>query len=119
MDGLLKWFENTDPSIVALVLMTILVIAVVWSWHRNPNMPIDLSQVLVDSVTGKISVEKVAFMTALAISTWGFVTLILRNAMTEWFFTAYVGVFVLGRFGSQGLSVWKSKDAKDAANPPA
>lgn len=119
MNALWTWFENTDPSIVVLVLMSVLVIGVVWSWHRNAGMSFDLSQVLVDSVTGKISIEKVGFMVALAISTWGFVTLILRDKMTEWYFTAFLSVFALARLGSQGLAVWKTKESKDAANPSA
>lgn len=118
IETLNKWFENTDPSIVALILMTLMIVMVVWSWHRDKSTDFDLRQVLVDSVTGKMAVEKVGYMVALAISTWGFVTLILRNGMSEWYFTAYIGAFVLARFGAQSLAVWKDSKKKDDPSAP-
>ena len=107
MDALINWFNHTDPSIIVLVVMSAMVALVVWSWHRDRSASFNLQQVLIDSVTGKIAIEKVGYMTALAIATWGFVTMILRGHMTEWYFTAYLGVFALARLGSQGLAVWR------------
>lgn len=96
-----------DPSLIVLTAMAVIVIAVVWSWHSNPDSGFHLQQVLVDSVTGKIAIEKVGYMTALAIGSWGFVTLILRDKMTEWYAGLYLTAFVLGRLGSSWLSVKK------------
>lgn len=108
-ESFISLMERLDGSVVALTIMSSLVVSVVWSWHSKKEFDFHLQQVLVDNVSGKISIEKVGYMTALAIATWGFVALILRNQMTEWFFTAYISVFVLGRSVSSGLSVWKEK----------
>ncbi len=102
---------SLDASLVALTVMTILVVGTVISWHRNGSSDFHLQQVLVDNTTGKISIEKVGYMTALAVGTWGFVALTLKNQMTEGYFTAFLGVFALARTAASGISVWKDKDA--------
>lgn len=112
---LLSYLHGADPSLVVLVVMSLLVVSVVWSWHRNKDNNFHLQQVLVDNTSGKISIEKVGFMTALAISTWGFVALILRDKINEWYVGLYIMAFVAGRFGSSWLSV--KKELSNAANP--
>lgn len=104
---------NLDASVVALCIGFALVVLLVWRWQVDDSH-FDLKQILVDSVTGKISIEKVAFMTALSVMTWGFVTLTLRDKMTEWYAMAYGGMFVLGRAFSQATSVWRDTTSKQA-----
>lgn len=86
---------------------------IIWAWHKD-NDTFDLRQALVDSVTGKLSVEKAGFVVALAFSTWTLVTLVLNDKLTEWFFTAYLGVFGVTRVASQALSVIKDTKATNA-----
>jgi hypothetical protein len=102
----LEIFRSLDPSLIALTIMTVLVVATVVSWHRN-KPGFDLSQCIVDSTTNRIAAEKVGFMVVLAVMSWGFVALVLQHQLSEWYATAYGGIFVLGRFGSQMLSVKK------------
>ena len=45
-------------------------------------------------------------MTILCYMTWSFVTLVLRNQLTEWYAGLYGGLFVVGRIG------YKYADAK-------
>ena len=103
LDALLA---SIDAPMAALVVMTVIVIGTVVSWHRNKE-GFDLSQCIVDSTTQRIAPEKVGFMTVLAIMTWGFVALVLQGKLTEWYATVYGGMFVAGRFGSQYLSTKK------------
>lgn len=106
---------NLDPAIVTLTAMAIIVIVVVWSWHADKTKDFHLQQVLVDSVTGKIAIEKVGYMTVLALMSWGFVTLILRDKLSEWYAGLFAGVFVLGRVASSWMAV--KKDI--AMSPPS
>jgi len=99
-------FRSLDPSLLALTIMSILVVATVISWHRNKE-GFDLSQCIVDSVTGRIAPEKVGYMTVLAIMSWGFIAHVLKNTLTEAYVLCYGSLFVAGRFGSQWLSVKK------------
>lgn len=97
-----------DGAQVALIAMALIVVLTVISWHRNKE-GFDLSTCIVDTATGKVSPEKVGYMTALAVMTWGFCALILRNQMTEAYAGMYAGIFVLGRIG------YKYVDAKNAS----
>ena len=102
-------------SITFLSATALLVVGLALSWHRSPSVDFDLRQAVTDSVTGKLSVEKVAFMTALCVSTWGFVSLTLEGKLTEWYFSAYMLAFAAARVASQGLSV--IKETKNAGTP--
>jgi hypothetical protein len=114
VNELLNFLHDVDPSLVFLVFLSVLTFSVVWSWHRNEDLDFQLQQILVDNTTGKIAIEKVGYMTALAIGTWGFVSMTLKGGMTEWYFTIYMSVFVAGRMVSQGIAV--TKDIK--TGPP-
>lgn len=94
-------------SITFLCVTALLVIGLALSWHRTDSVDFDLRQAVTDSVTGKLSVEKIAFMTALCVSTWGFVSLTLEGKLTEWYFSAYMLAFAATRIASQGLAVYK------------
>jgi hypothetical protein len=113
MMDFLNWLRSIDPSTAALVVGTVIVLAVVISWHRSNN-DFQLQQMLVDNVSGRVSIEKVGYMTALAIGSWGFIALTLSGKMTEGYFTAYLGVFALSRVASSGLTVFKDIKAPEA-----
>lgn len=113
ISDLFKWF--TDPSLLALLFMTICVLIVVLNWHRTGK--IDLSQVLVDSTSGKIAIEKVGYMTALATSTWGFIDLSLHDRLTEWYAGLYVGLLISGRVANTAINAYK--DVKKNADSTA
>lgn len=102
----LEFIRSVDPSSVLLWVLIALVVLVVWSWHRSDD-DFDLRQCLQDNVTGKISVEKVGYVSVLGTSMWGFVTLVQRDKLTDWYVGAMIGGFVLGRAVSSGLSVLK------------
>lgn len=108
--SIIALLSHADPALTSLAFMVVIVIFVVASWHHSKD-GFDLSQCIVDSTTGRISPEKVGYMTALAIMTWAFVALVMHDKMTEWYATVYAGLFVMGRLGSQYLTT-----KKDIAN---
>jgi hypothetical protein len=79
----------------------------VWSWHHDDKNNFDLQQVLVDNTTGKVAIEKVGFMTALAIGSFGFIALLFQEKMTEWYAGLYMGTFAVARLGSSWISIKK------------
>lgn len=108
----IELFRSLDPSLIALTVMAILVVATVVSWHRNKD-GFDLSQCILDSATGRISVEKIGFMSVLAVYIWGFIHLALKNTLSMEYVGLGLATFAAARFGSQWLSV-----KKDVATPP-
>lgn len=75
--------------IYAAVLLVF--IGVLALWHiKHPDFT------LTDLLTGdngKVSLRKFGAMVALYSSTWGFVTLVEQGKLSEWYFTAYIGVW--------------------------
>lgn len=106
-------------SVSFLCLTAALVLILAFSWHKDKGIDFDLRQTVIDSATGKIAIEKVGYMTALCVSTWGFVALTLENHLSEWYFTAYISAFAAARIASQGLSVYKDmkSNAGNATQP--
>lgn len=99
-------------SIAFLCIAGMMVIGFLITWHRADD-DFDLKQAFVDSVTGKIAIEKVAFTGAFLAMTWVLIHMTLQDKLTEWYVLAYTGPFALLRGVSQGLAVWKDikKDA--------
>ena len=104
-------------TLFALAVMYITIVAVVWSWHRSPTTGINLQQVLVDSVTGNIAIEKVGYMTALATGTWGFVAQAVTDKPLDAYAIGYFTVFAAARVASQGIAVYKDVN-KPTGTPP-
>ena len=119
MDWAAIWsvIKGINMPVLSLIVMFGIVISVVWSWHRTKD-GFDLSQVLVNSITGKIDVEKVGYMSVLAIWCWGFIALILDHLLTEYYVGIGVGAFVIGK----GIKSWTDmqkvvQSNKDTAVP--
>jgi hypothetical protein len=76
---------------LALSVIVALVGVVLYIWQRNQNA-FDLKDMLVGA-DGKASINKFGQATALVISSWGFITLVQNDKMTEWFFIGYMSVW--------------------------
>lgn len=76
---------------VALSAVILAVGVVLYLWQRDGNT-FDLKDMLI-GVDGKTSLHKFGQATALVISSWGFITLVQHDRMTEWFFIGYMSVW--------------------------
>ncbi len=67
-------------------------------WHiKHPDFT------LTDLLTGdngRVSLRKFGALIALFSSTWGFVTLVEQGKLSEWYFTAYIGVWAAQKVAS-------------------
>lgn len=111
----MNWALYVSVAVLGVTMLVVLYLA--FTWHTDTGVDFDIRQCVVDSVTGKISIEKLAFMSALVVSTWGFVTLVLTEKMTEMYFTTYMGAFAVARAFSQFTSVKKDGQNGNATQP--
>jgi hypothetical protein len=85
-------------------LMLLLLIVVLASIARNATKshesPFNLGQAFVDA-DGKTSMARLSVFIALVISSWAFVVLVVTESLSETFFAAYIGAFVLNGIGSK------------------
>lgn len=92
-------------SDLALSAGAIIALIFLLRWTKQ-HPAFDLSDLLTGD-NGQISATKFAQTGTWLVSTWGFITLIQQNLMTEWYFMGYVGL----AYGTRVL--------KDALTPAA
>jgi len=105
-DYVVGWLSGLDASSVTLAVTMICMVLVLYKWQTGPDA-FDLRALMVDTVTGKISIEKVAYSVAMVFGTWIMIALTERNRMTENYFGIYLSVFALSRTASSAISVYK------------
>ena len=103
----------TKVDILSLVLLGVMVLFYFVSRGatRCSSNPFDLGEAFIDA-TGKTSMGRVALFVALVVSSWGFIVLVVTERLTEWFFVAYLGAFVLNGVGSKLADKGKQDDTK-------
>lgn len=77
------------------ILIALCVLAAVLAWKAtHGDGKFDFAQAFLGA-DGKTSMARICTFTALAVSTWALVALVQTDKLTEWFYTAYLGAFVL------------------------
>ena len=92
-------------SNMVLLVGTIISLIFLLRW-TNQHPAFDLSDLLTGD-NGRVSTTKFAQFGTWLVATWGFVTLVQQDKMTEWYFMGYVGL----AYGARVL--------KDALSPAA
>jgi hypothetical protein len=85
-------------ALLANTLATLLLLAIisgigvlVYAQYKKDDF--DLRSLVVDPKTKQPSVHQLGQFTALIISSWGFVVLVLHDKLTEVYFTTYMGIW--------------------------
>lgn len=83
-----------------LILFVIFVGVTIWNIHRSPDKPDLLDLITSTDKSGNVRFDarKCWEAGAFAVSTWGFVFIIVAGKMTEWYFTGYMATWVAARF---------------------
>ena len=90
---------------VALVLLCILAAILAYKATHGEGK-FDFAQAFSDA-DGKTSMGRICVFVALTVSTWAMVALVQSDKLTEWFYTAYLGAFVVNGLGSKFLDKGK------------
>ena len=92
---------SIDPEIflrmnvsMGIVLTIVIICAVImlWLWQRDGDNNIEISDLVCKD--GRLDEKKFTRLGAWAVSTWGFVFLIMDGKMSEWYFAGYMGAWV-------------------------
>ena len=85
-----EWILNTLLGVVGLAVAVSM-----WRFHSNPHFQHFNLLDLITTNDGKISRPAVMEMGAFVLMTWGFIVLVQRDKLMEWYAGIYVGAFVL------------------------
>lgn len=86
-----------------IVLIMLCILAAMLAYKAtHSDSKFDFAQAFLDA-DGKTSMARICTFTALAVSTWALVALVQTDKLTEWFFTIYIGAFVLNGTASKWI----------------
>ena len=77
---------------ISLVIVTLAVCFLLYTWQKNPNNTFDLTDALLGE-DGRVSLYKIGQAAALIVSTWAFIILVQRDKLSEYYFYGYMGVW--------------------------
>lgn len=85
-------FNNTNVLGFLLFFLMLLILLALIKVHVDPNSKIDLEDIVLTD--DKLDEKKLARFGAWIVSTWGFIYLIVKSELSEWYFIGYIGVWV-------------------------
>lgn len=94
---------NIPALAFGTIIILLVILAGILAWkatHSESNF--DFASAFLDP-DGKTSIGRIGIFVALTCSTWAFVYLVLNDKITEWYFTGYMGAWVLQGVGSKWL----------------
>ena len=87
------------------VLMAITVMYGIFKIHRSDSYDkVDYLDLILDLETGRMSDSKFRLNIAFALTSFVLIYLTLNNKLTEWYVTAFLGAWVIDRWGSRNAS---------------
>lgn len=113
----LNYLSTVTAHDVFMVLILVGMGVILWKWHKSDS-PFDLQQLIVDNVSGKLSVEKFLLVGAFTVGTWIMVGLFNTGKMTENYFGLFLGLFTAARAVSSGITVVKDIKVPTPPQPP-
>lgn len=82
-----------DVMAVLLGLAVLTILVSFWRAQRHPELAFDAFDLIMEN--GRVSKIAIAFMIVLVVTTWVIVDLQLKNNLTEGYFLAYGGMWVM------------------------
>lgn len=95
------------------VAVGIFVVVTLWRWHVSERYK---TFTMVDLITeeGRISGRKFMEFGAWVTATIAIISMTMVDKLTVEYFTAYIGVFVIGRLGGQAVHTYQSTTTRKA-----
>ena len=102
----LLFVAGVDYTGLILVIGIITFAVIFYRMNRSQSSKFFFDELFLDS-NGHASTSKLAHVTALFVSTWAFVHLTLKGMLSEWFFMAYMAIWVMQRSYTKWIDMQK------------
>ena len=108
--------KNLDLDVMTAFLLTVILILCVLLYRaQKKDDNFDLRDLIVDKASGRVSLSRFGQLTALLVSTWGFVTLTLHDKLTEWYYGSYMFTWA----AAEGYRKWQEYNKLKSNTPIA
>ena len=92
---------TANLSLIALLAVALFAALLIHSWQKS-HPEFDLADLLTGD-NGKVSLSKFGQVSALIVSTWGFVVLVQTGKLTEFYFIGYMTVWTGAKLIQSGI----------------
>lgn len=103
-----------NPMAVVLIIIVIVLAALTIIAQRKPDQ-FDIRAIIVDN--GAVSLVKVGTLTALIVSSWGFVYQTVHSTLTETYFGLYMTIWAANEVATKAIDRFKPKVLRDPPPP--
>lgn len=100
-----------DLTVLTVCAVGLLLLLSVW---HSEDSPFDLRDLFLDS-KNKVSLFKMGQVLALGLSSWGFVVLVTRDKLSEWYFFTYMATWAGMNIANKIVDM---KSAMNSGSPP-
>jgi hypothetical protein len=108
---IMKGIENI-PIMELMLFVTLTVVIILLALMQMKRDKYDLRSLITNDTTKRPSLQKLGQAIAMLVSTWGFIVLIERNLLTEWYYALYMAVW------SGNTALHKYLDNKEKQTTP-
>lgn len=103
---------NFVIDVMTLVLLFVIFLLLILLYRAQRDIEnFDLKDLITEKEHGelKVSLSRFGQLTALIVSTWGFITLTSNDKLTEWYYTSYMMVWA----AAEGFRKWNTQKKND------
>ncbi len=114
----MMWNLNLDFPALVLIGIFLIVFWVLWRAHKAEN-GLNFAEMLQDD-GGKASAGRLSAFVALAISSWGFMYILItrKGEIDTWLFLGYVGIWSGAKVVERGVDAYLVSKSGGAIAPP-
>lgn len=103
-------FLSSDFMII--VLAFILLAILLWLYNVNNDKSSSASLLDLITINGKLNERKLTRFGTWIVSTWGFVYLISKGTLSEWYFIGYMGAWVANALIGKAIGSKSEKEGE-------
>lgn len=97
-----------------VTMLVVLIVAALMLWNaQKSKLHFDMKDLVMDHDSNRVSLSKFANLTALMVSSWGMIALVVGGAMTEGYMLAFMGIWSGNALGTQFI---KTRDREASAS---
>ena len=99
---------NIDTLV--LIFSSVVFCVLIFMWHNDDQTRFDLTELLIDSKTQRVSLMKIGQALALLVSTWVLIYETRAGRLSEWLFLSYMTAWAGANLANKWLRIKESKD---------
>lgn len=100
---------STDLDTFVLMVASLCFVILLWGWHSAEGVRFNLTELVTDSRTHRVSLSKCGQLFALLVSTWILIHETRAARLSEWLFIGYMAAWAGANSINKAIAVYGGK----------